>query len=109
MVTPAPVTATTQGPPHIGAEGWLFHLDAPNLLLTSLRPAPGDAPGIVARLLECGGFGGHAEFRCVRDPQRAMILDARGTLQMEAPTQGDAVLLDVGRNDLVQLRVDFTG
>ncbi|HEY7313536.1 MAG TPA: hypothetical protein VH643_29565 [Gemmataceae bacterium] len=108
MVTPAPVTATTQGPPHIGAEGWLFHLDAPNLLLTSVRPAPDAAVGIVARLLECGGFGGHAEFRCVRDPQRAMILDARGTLQMEAPTQGDAVLLDVGRNDLVQLRVDFS-
>ncbi len=40
MVTPAPVTATTQGPPHVGAEGWLFHLDAPNLLLTSFRPAP---------------------------------------------------------------------
>ncbi|HEY7427807.1 MAG TPA: hypothetical protein VH682_26485 [Gemmataceae bacterium] len=108
LVTPAPVAATTQGPPHVGAEGWLFHLDAPNLLLTSLRPAPDDAPGIVARLLECGGFGGHAEFRCVRDPQRAMILDARGNLQMEAPTQGDAVLLDVGRNDLVQLRVDFS-
>ena len=107
MVTPAPVVATTQGPPHVGAEGWLFHLDAPNLLVTSLRPAADDAAGIVARLLECGGFSSHAEFRCVRDPQRAVFLDARGTLQMEAPTQGDAVLLDVGRNDLVQLRVDF--
>ena len=52
MVTPAPVTATTQGPPHVGADGWLFHLDAPNLLLTSLRPNgrqrgghPGPPPG----------------------------------------------------------------
>ncbi len=63
--------------------------------------------GIVARLLECGGFGGHAELRCVRDPQRAVMLDARGEAQMDAPIQGDAVLLDVGRNDLVQLRVDF--
>jgi hypothetical protein len=108
MVTPAPVVATGQGPPHVGAEGWLFHLDAPNLLLTSLRPVADGAAGIVARLLECGGFGGHAELRCVRDPQRAMILDARGTLQMEAGTQADAVLLDVGRNDLVQLRVDFS-
>lgn len=108
LVTPAPVVATTQGPPHIGAEGWLFHLDAPNLLLTSLRPAPDGADGLVARLLECGGFGGHAELRCVRDPQRAAILDARGELQMDAPTQGDAVQLDIGRNDLVQLRVDFS-
>jgi hypothetical protein len=151
LVTPAPVVETTQGPPHVGAEGWLFHLDAPNLLLSSLRPVPpspyplppeggegenippsppsgeggenispsptwggegrvrGDGvTGIVARLLECGGFGGQAELRCVRDPQRAMLLDARGTLQMVASTQGDAVLLDVARNDLVQLRVDFS-
>jgi hypothetical protein len=119
LVTPAPVTETSQGPPHVGAEGWLFHLDAPNLLLTSLRPAlpspptplpngeRGEEIGIVARLLECGGFASHAEFRCVRDPQRATILDAHGNLQMEAPTQSDAVLLDVGRNDLVQLRVEF--
>ncbi len=107
MVTPAPVVPTTQGPPHVGAEGWLFHLDAPNLLLTSLRPATDGAASIVARLLECGGFGGHAELRCVRDPKQATILDARGNVQMDAPTQGDTVLLDVGKNDLVQLRVDF--
>ncbi|HTU21110.1 MAG TPA: hypothetical protein VMG10_23860 [Gemmataceae bacterium] len=126
MVTPAPVTATTQGPPHVGADGWLFHLDAPNLLLTSLRPVtddrrdagptaedrrdagPTNTAGIVARLLEIGGFGGQAELRCVRDPQRAVFLDALGTEQMEVSTQGDAVLLDVGRHDLVQLRVDFS-
>jgi hypothetical protein len=108
MVTPAPVVATTQGPPHVGAEGWLFHLDAPAVLLTSLRPAPDGADGIVARLLECSAFGGAAELRCVRDPLRAMILDARGTLQMDAAIQGDTVQLDVGRNDLVQLRVDFS-
>jgi hypothetical protein len=108
MVTPAPVVATMQGPPHVGAEGWLFHLDAPNLLLTTLRPAPDGVDGIVARLLEVSGFGGHAEFRCVRDPQRAQLLDGRGILQTDAPTQADAVLLDVGRHDLVQLRVDFS-
>jgi hypothetical protein len=108
LVTPAPVAATTQGPPHVGAEGWLFHLDAPNLLLTSLRPVAGGVDGLVARLLECGGFESHAELRCVRDPQRAALLDARGELQMDAPTQGDAVLLDVARNDLVQLRIDFS-
>jgi hypothetical protein len=107
LATPAPVTATTQGPPHVGAEGWLFHLDVPNLLLTSLHPALEGAPGIVARLLEIGGFGGQAELRCVRDPQRALLLDALGRPQMDVSTQGDAVLLDVGRYDLVQLRIDF--
>jgi hypothetical protein len=108
LATPAPVAATTQGPPHVGAEGWLFHLDAPNLMMTCLRPAAGDKAGIVARLLEIGGFGGQAELRCVRDPQQAVFLDALGAPQMEVSTQGDAVVFEVGRHDLVQLRVDFS-
>jgi alpha-mannosidase len=113
LVTPTPVAAMTQGPPHVGTEGWLFHLDAPNLLLSCLRPAAsngegGGANGIVARLLEIGGFGGQAELRCVRDPQRAQLLDASGASQMDVSTQDDAVLLDVGRHDLLQLRVDFS-
>jgi hypothetical protein len=108
MVTPVAVVATAQGPPHVGAEGWLFHLDAPNLLLTSLRPAPDGADGVTARLLECGGHGGPAELRCVRDPQRAMLLDARGTSLLDAATAGDAVQLDVSANDLIQVRVDFS-
>ncbi|MHB1425616.1 MAG: glycoside hydrolase family 38 N-terminal domain-containing protein [Gemmataceae bacterium] len=120
LVTPAPVTATTQGPPHVGAEGWLFHLDAPQLLLTSLRPVlpspptplptgeRGEEIGIVARLVEVSGYGGQAELRCVRDPKRAMFLDALGTPGRDVSTQGDAVLFEVGRHDLMQLRVDFS-
>jgi alpha-mannosidase len=120
LATPAVVAETAQGPPHVGAEGWLFHLDAPNLLLTSLRPilpSPptplpnverGDAVGIVARLLEIGGYGGQAELRCVRDPKQAMLLDGAGAMLMEVPTQGDAVRLEVSRHDLVQLRVEFS-
>lgn len=108
LVSPAPVVATTQGPPHVGVEGWLFHLDAPNLMLTSLRPATEGVSGLVARLLECSGIGAQAEFRCVRDPQRAQILDAEGAPQMDLTVQGDAVLLDVARHDLVQLRVEFS-
>ena len=38
IVSPVALVPTMKGPPHIGATGWLFHLDAPNLLLTTLRP-----------------------------------------------------------------------
>ena len=41
MVTPVPVVPTTKGPPHVGAAGWLFHLDAANLLLTEPAAAGG--------------------------------------------------------------------
>src|SRR5437899_500552 len=33
MITPVSVLPVAKGPPHVGAAGWLFHLDAPNLLL----------------------------------------------------------------------------
>jgi hypothetical protein len=62
---------------------------------------------VVARLLECGGFGGPAELRCVRDPQRALVEDMRANVLYDATTQGDAVQLEMASNDLVQLRVEF--
>jgi hypothetical protein len=108
VVTPVPVIATSKGPPHVGAAGWLFHLDAPNLVLSSLRPAPDGADAVTARLLEVSGFGCQAQWRCVRDPKSARLLDGRGEPMLDLPIQGDAVQLDVARNDLIQMRVDFS-
>lgn len=107
MVTPIPVVPTSKGPPHIGATGWLFHLNAPNLVLTGLRSAAEGADSVVARLLECGGQSFQAELRCVRDPKRAVFLDARGSPLLEVTTSGDAAIFDVAPGELVQLRVDF--
>ena len=90
-ITPVPVVPTTKGPPHIGATGWLFHLDALNLLLTGMRPGlaevneqrprptEGVEDGLTARLLESEAHAGQAEFRCVRNPRRAVLLDGRGS------------------------------
>lgn len=109
LATPAPVVEVDRGPPHVGHEGWLFHLDAPNLLLSSLRPGPEGADSVTARLLECGGIGaGGSELRCVRDPVRAMMQNARGTIVSDAHVRGDAVILDMIPNDLIQVRIDFT-
>ena len=107
LVTPAVVVPTTKGPPHIGAKGWLFHLDAPNLVLSGLRPAPDGADAITARLLEASGNGGQASWRCVRDPKSAVALDARDNVLLDVPTQGDEVQLEVPANDLVQVRIEF--
>jgi hypothetical protein len=107
MVTPVAVVPTTKGPPHVGATGWLFHLDAPNLLLTNLRPGADGTDAVTARLLECASHTGPAELRCVRDPVRATLTDARGMPIMDAETRGDAVLLEVTGGDLVQVRVEF--
>ena len=108
MVTPLPVVPVSKGPPHVGATGWLFHLDAPNLVLTGLRPAPDGADGVTARLLECVGHMGLAELRCPRDPQRAGTQDARGVGLLDASVHGDAVGFEVQQGELLQLRVDFS-
>jgi hypothetical protein len=119
MVTPVPLVATDKGPPHVGATGWLFHLDAPNLVLTGMRPGgaerpDGDGPGadltdaVTARLLECAAYHSPTELRCVRDPRRAVLLDGRGGRLLEANTSGDAVLFDVAPGDLVQVQVEFS-
>jgi hypothetical protein len=108
LATPVPVVAVDRGPPHVGATGWLFHLDAANLVLSGMRPAPEGADAVIARLLECAGTNVYAELRCVRDPQRAMLLDARGESQMELSVSGDAALFEIGQNDLAHVRVEFS-
>jgi hypothetical protein len=108
LVSPVGVVATTQGPPHVGAAGWLYHLDASNLLLTSLRPAPEHPDGLLATILEGTGAGGPTQFRCVRDPVRAVVQDLSGTALIDVPVQGDAVELEVSANELLQLRVEFS-
>jgi hypothetical protein len=107
LATPVPTVRTTKGPPHVGASGWLFHLDAPNLLFTSLRPVPDAGIALVARMLECSGHYGQAEFRCVRDPRHARLVDALGTTLMELSPQGDAIPFDFGQHDLLHLQVEF--
>jgi hypothetical protein len=107
LATPVPVVPTTNGPPHIGSTGWLFHVNAPNLLLSSLRPAEAGAHALLARFQECSGFGGQVEFRCVRDPLKAMTTDMRGNTLNSATVQGDAVLFEALPNDLMTLRVEF--
>jgi hypothetical protein len=107
LVSPVAVVPLEQGPPHVGPAGWLYHLDASNLLLTSLRPAPDHENALVATMLECASAGGQAQFRCVRDPSRAVLQDLRGEALIDVSTQGDAVDFEASANDLLQLRVEF--
>jgi hypothetical protein len=108
LATPAPVVATDRGPPAPGATGWLFHLDALNLMLTTLRPAVDGADAVTARLFECGFASGAAQLRCARNPQRAFLVDGHGQRLADLAIDGDAALLDVAKNDLVQVRIEFS-
>ena len=107
MISPISVVPTTKGQPHIGPSGWLFHLDSPNLFLSSIRPVDGTVRAFVLTLVETSGFGGSAELRCVRDPVRAILLDGHDASMMEYRAEGDAVKIDYAGNDLLRVRVDF--
>ena len=108
--TPTTVVPTEKGPPHIGPSGWLFHLDAPNVMVTSVRPAnpsEGASAAIVARLIETTTFAGMAELRCVKNPMKACTLDGNGNPLTELSITGDAVTLDLGGSEMAQVRVEF--
>jgi hypothetical protein len=108
MVTPPVVIPVSKGPPHVGASGWLFHLDAPNLLLTTLRPGSEGQDSITTRMLECSLHGGSAELRCARNPKRAVLVDARGETLLGTTISGDAAQFEAAPGDLIHLRVEFT-
>jgi hypothetical protein len=106
-LTPPVVVPTTSGPPHVGTSGWLFHLDASNLLLTSLRPVAEGADAVVARIVECRGVATAAELRCARNPVRAVLVDERDRTLAEIPVSGDLVPLNFAAHDMQRVRVDF--
>ncbi len=107
VISPVPCLEVDNGPPHIGSSGWLFHIDSPNLLLTSLRPAEnGDA--VIARFLECGQHGGHVEMRFPREPIRAKLCDDRGERLRDVDVDGDRATFEVLAGELVQLHAEFS-
>lgn len=98
-LSPAPVMMATKGPPHVGPTGWLAHLDAPNLVMTSLKPGP---PGrVTTRLMEVAGFSGNATLRWARPPATARLGD------IDLPIDGDGVSFEAGAHDLAQLEVGW--
>lgn len=107
MLTPPILVPTEIGPPHVGPTGWLFHLDASNLLLTSMRPGTDGSQAILARLVEGGSHGIQAALRCVRDPREAYLVDAWGDNLFPANIQGDAVSFEASQGSLLTLRVEF--
>ena len=124
LISPVPYIPVEKGPPHIGSSGWLYHLDMPNLLLTSMRPGGREVPyedyagessevkafhdAITVRLFECASASDQAEFRCVRDPLRAAMLNARGERLLDNSVSGDAVFLEVTPGDFNQLLIEFS-
>lgn len=117
VCSPLAVVPTTKGPPHVGAAGWLFHLDMPSLLLTRMLPgvreqSEGTSPpeprdAIVAQLVECSGQPAHAELRCLRNPTRAAALDGLGRFVLNHHFTGDTIYVEASPHDWTQIQIEF--
>lgn len=110
-VSPAPVVRTEKGLPHIGASGWLAHVDLPSLIVTSLRPSapgPGYNRAVTATLLETVGFGGASELRFARDPQGASQTDGTGRELQPLVMNGDAIPLEFSANETLTVKAEWS-
>lgn len=107
-ITPIQLLPVPKGPPHIGAVGWFFHLSAPNLALTSIRPDLNTLDAVVVRLLECRGVATQAELHCPRNPTRATVVDELDVIQEELSVQGDGMELYFAPTEMKRIRIEFS-
>ncbi|WP_162656076.1 hypothetical protein [Tuwongella immobilis] len=109
-ITPVIAVPTEKGPPHIGPTGWLFHLDAPNLLLTSMRPnlSVGGSPrSMIARFIETSGFSGLAEWTCFRNPARVQRIDPLNGGVLDLSLTDDRVPLEFAASEMLTVQIDL--
>jgi hypothetical protein len=109
-ISPAPVIFTDRGPPRSGLSGWLLHVDMPNLLVTSLRPAPagpGAERAVALRLQETAGYAGTVECRFACDPSRATRIDGLGQPLQPLTVSGDAFHADYSGDELFRVLIEW--
>ncbi|QVL34495.1 hypothetical protein KIH39_11475 [Telmatocola sphagniphila] len=110
LQSPAYCQLTSEGQPQSGASSWLFQIDAPNLILTSMRTLPpreDSTTAIILQLQEIGGNGGIAELRCVRNPKRAVRLDGLNEEMHELGCNGDAISVEYSAHEIVRICICF--
>ena len=93
--------------PLSAASGWLFHIDARNVVATHWEPivADGRAAGFVARLLETEGRKTTLGLRSFREVTAAEETDFTGQGSQSLPFQGDRVTVELAAHEWVEVRV----
>lgn len=91
--------------------GWLFHLDARNVMATHWEPlcSQGRPTGFRVRLLETEGR--HSEFvlRSFRPVASARRVDFLGGLQSELSVDGDGIRFEIRPRQWIQVEATFSG
>jgi alpha-mannosidase len=109
LITPAPVVATEDGPPALGASGWLLHIDQKSVAVVHVgfleTTADGRGWGLDLHLLETAGQSSRCRVRFFRNPSWARQIDFQGELVIDLSVDGDGVLVDLTPNELARLEI----
>jgi alpha-mannosidase len=110
VITPAFVVPIDDGPPSIGASGWLAQIDHKGVVVSHVEYviAAGEDHGwgLVFHLLETTGRSCRCRLRLFRNPARARQADFQGETVIDLAVDGDAVLVDLTPHELA--RIDVT-
>jgi alpha-mannosidase len=108
LLAPRTVLRESAAPPEPGF-GWLFHLDAKNVVAThwEAKAAEGRAAGYRVRLLETEGRSARAGLRSFRNVAAARRVDFLGENPVELPVDGDRVTIELGPHQWVEVEAEF--
>ncbi len=97
--------------PATPSSGWLFHVDAKNVVATDWEPlsADGQLVGFRARLLETEGRAGRVGLRSFRPVESARRVDFTGRELTALSADGDLVTMNAKAHEWIQVEVRFRG
>lgn len=105
-LTPPIAVSTMNGPPTAGTSSWLFHLDAPSVIIMDLNIAE-KSNSITLRLFETFGYATDGLLQCPRQPTAALVVNSLGEVQRQLTITDAGVALHFGCFEFQQVRLDF--
>ncbi len=90
--------------------GWFFHVDAKNVVITSMRPLDpqeGRPGGLRIRLLETEGRAKTTRLMCFKTPTSAQRVNLLGESIEPLPISGDAVTIEMRKYEIATVDLMF--
>jgi alpha-mannosidase len=105
LISPVVAASDAGPPPRPAASGWLFHLDARNVVASHWEAIAeeGSVVGFRARLIETEGRAGRALLRTFKPVAAARQTDFHGQTLAELPVDSEGVRLDFTAYEWVQI------